>query len=311
LPITTTAVLIALAVVSVVVARKSRDARILVDSIASSFDLLPQHLASLADVLVGGRVYEYLSGVPMPSWIRWTYPLFYFGAAIVLWSLVHRGTASDRQLAMLSVAACLLILLTGRALRLHMASYERYILYLVPLGGLLLVRGIRAMSGHARDRLGSWATVLPLGVAMLLLVQFWSCYFRPLGDQRFASRLHRTFLTGDQEPKAAVAAAIRERLPPGATHVVVAQDWWVQHPVDFLLAGRCQVRLAGPVGETPRECFVVGFADSDFIRDIRAAASDRHELREELAIGPSPARAILALFVLGPSTAPTEIDGPP
>ena len=308
LPITTTAALIALVVVSVVVARKSRDARILVESMASSLDRLPQHLASLADVLLGGRVYEYLSGMPMPAWIRWTYPLFYLGAALVLWQLHRRGTTRDRRLAMLSVAACLLILLAGRALRLHMASYERYILYLVPLCGLLLVRGIRAMSGRGGERLGPWATALPLGVAMLLLVQFWSCYFRPLCDQRFASRLHRTFLSGDQEPKAGVAAAIRARLRPGTTRVVVAQDWWVQYPVDYLLAGRCEVRLDGPEGETPRDCFVVGFADSDFIRDIRAAASDRHELREELTIGPAAARPILALLVLGP---PTEIDGPP
>jgi hypothetical protein len=308
LPITTTAVLIAVSVIGVVLVRKSRDAKILIESFASSIDLLPQHLGSLADVLLGSRVYEYLSGVPTPDWIRWTHPLFYLGAALVLWSLARNGTADDRRLAILTIVMCMMLLLAGRALRLQLASYERYFLYLVPLSGLLLVRGIRAIGRRLGDRIGSPVNAVALGVAGLLLVQFWSCYFRPLRDQRFSSRLHRTFLSGADEPKAAAAEAIRARLRPGAKHIVVAQDWWVQHPIDYLLAGRCEVRLGWPADDPPNDCFVVGFADSEFIREIRAAAADRNELREALPIGPPTARPILSLLVLGP---PTEIDGPP
>jgi hypothetical protein len=307
-PITTTAALIALVVVVVRAACESRQAKILLESVASSVDRLPQHLAGLADVLIGNRVYEYLVGTPTPQWITWIYPAFYLTAALVVWFLARSGHAGDRRLALLASTTFFLLLLAGRTLRLHRASYERYILYLVPLAGLLLVRGIRAMAWRGGARTEPWASALPLGIGLLLLSQFWSCYFQPLRDQRHASGLHRTFLSGTREPKTALAASIRDRLEAGTAHVVIAEDWWVQHAVDFLLNGLCEVRSNVRADDIPSEGFVVGFAGSPFIEGFRAAADDRNMLREEVHVRGSTAQPILVLLVLGPGT---EIDGPP
>jgi hypothetical protein len=246
---------LALAAVAVLIAwwavRESYQLRILLQSVISSVDRLPQHLAGLSDVMLGPRVYRYLAGTPEHESIVAGRIVFYILAAAFLGAMWIRGPIGDRKLVLVAVLTLLLVFLAGRMLRLHRESYERYILYLVPFLGLIIVRGTRALvapTGLAHARvIHTW---LLLALSFFFLIQSWRAYFEPLRDAAYAAQQHRTFRSDSMEPKAAAAAVIREysAFSPVAIPVFV-EDWWVQHALDYLLDNRWSVWLGLP----PRE----------------------------------------------------------
>jgi hypothetical protein len=305
-------------------------------SAASTFDRLPQHAEALGDVLMGPRVYDYLGGVPRPAWTRWAYPLLLAAAVLGAIGMFAAGVAPcDRRLVLLALFTAALLLVVGRALRLDDSSYERYVLYLVPLAGLLFVRSLSALGrvppfGHAGIRWFAHDAVrfaVTLVVSCSFLAQFRLNYFDPVSRERYGTRLHRTFRTAEREPKAELAAAIRQRAGGTESPTILGADWkqswWVLHPLQYLLGARAHVETGvdpdeivgtlrcgpaptaassgfGSLSTRPlTRCFVVGASNSDYIERVRSAACAGGRLREELTFRDATGHPVWVLLVLG------------
>jgi hypothetical protein len=272
--------------------------RILLGSAAASVPRLPRHLAGLAEVLTGHRVFEYLSGRPIPDWVRWWYPAFYLMPAGLLIAMFRWGSPMDRRLVGMCVVVVGLVLVAGQTLRLEEASYERYILYLVPFAGLVVVRGVAAVGKRFGGGRLQVVPVVCIGLSVLCLMQFWFGYFVPLRDQRYTAQLHRTFQTGAVEPKEAAARLIRSRLDAlGGAPPIYAEDWWVRHPLQYLLGGSAEVKEGLRPADLSGSFVVVGFTNSSFMRES-IAATEGHTGREIVAIGHNGRSTILTVVIL-------------
>jgi hypothetical protein len=320
-PITSAAFVVTGAFIAGWVVDQSRHTRILLGSITTCVERLPQHLVGLADVLVGPRVFSYLSGAPVPDWITWVYVAFYLVLAWLLSCMFRRGSSGDRKLGTVAVGVLVLVLLTGRMLRLHRESYERYILYLVPFSALIIMRGLSAMrwrsspahaprSARCGDRVDeddgsgcfsrSSRVLAPLGISCVCLVQFWCGYLQPLRQQTYATRLHRTFQSDVAEPKAAAAEMIRQRSPSRPEPLpVFVEDWWVEHALEYLLDSRWSVSGGVPPSEIAGPAFVVGFTGSRYVEEVIAIAQDRQSLIELIHVGHNGYSPILSVLELG------------
>jgi hypothetical protein len=287
----------------------------LATSAASCLERLPGHVSSVGDILLGARVYEYLAGVPRPPWTSWGYPVLIACALLGLRMLYRRGRALDQGLLAATGLVIVLLLLLARALRLDRLSYERYALYLAPMFALLVVRAVRV--GTARH--GHASVLWPAGVVVALsctfLVQFWFRYFEPLRHLTYAAALHETFHTGAEEPKAAAARAIAERIQRSRRGVdatpeaagaaaepapiaVFAENWWVQHPIEYLLFGEVRIRRGERPGGDEPQALVVGFSGSDYLGDVQMAAVERAQRVEELSFLGSHGQPVLRLLVI-------------
>jgi hypothetical protein len=328
-PITSTSLALTSVFIAVWIAEESRQSRVALESIMSCVQRLPQHLAGLAGVLVGPRVFSYLSGAPAPDWCAWVYLAFYLGAGWLFICTFRRGSSGDRKLVVVAVAVLVLVLMMGRMLRLHRSSYERYILYLVPLLALIVLRGLLALQWRNRsasiigkppsDRGGAndlapqktvpnFAMACPVAVlvvSIVCLIQFWRSYFQPLCHQTYSARLHRTFQSDIVEPKGAAAEAIRRRSASSPYPMpVYVEDWWLQHALDYLLDERWVVTIGVPPDEITDPAMVVGFTASPYVEQAVVAAGGRQSLREQIHLGTNGDSTILSLIVL--DEAPTR-----
>lgn len=304
-PITTLAVLSAVAIVALIAIRRSSLLKGLRESVASSMDRLPQHLAGLGEVMVGPRVFEYLAGVPMPGWVGPAIVIFYVAAGGLGFALWRWGKPTDRRLIVVSGLLLALVLILGRTLRLHRASYERYVLYMVPLLGLLVVQGVVSLGNQMRGRwAGPMTRLLPLCLSACCLIHFWVSYFAPLRDSVYLARQHRTFQSGPTEPKAVVADLIRSELSRSGERVTIyAEDWWLAHAIDYLLGGRHEI----VTGKLPDSCstpaIVIGFSGGQFVDGITAESLSREQLRAIWQVGgDADNRSVLTLLKLDRAT---------
>lgn len=247
------------------------------------------------DVMLSPRILEYFAGTPPPNgWCianvaSWGLAIT---ASIVLW---RAGDVRDRTLVTLAGLVAGFIVVTHDRLRLGNLSYERYILYVVPLSVALWLRtvGLRNFAGLRRQPFGPLA--VHLAVSVFCLAQLWFGYFVPLARQSFPGRLHVTFRTGLQEPKFAAVHAVREFLAraDGAVHVV-AEDWWIQQPMQFLLPGSIHVQSEPGVVDEATRVLVVDYAESRFAGAVgRQIAPAGFAPRSTQTIPDSAGRAIL------------------
>ncbi|MBI3467642.1 MAG: hypothetical protein HY000_31930, partial [Planctomycetes bacterium] len=223
----------------------------------------------VGDLILGPRVYEYFAGVPRPGWAIVVYPLLLVVASGGLVVLHQRGSSNERAIVFIVGLVMGLTVLLGSRLRLGEPSCERYVLYWVPLGVGAWVRSVGRLIGRFLPGRTWLVPAVHLGVSCVFLVQFWCCYFQPLQHQTYSELLHRTFRTGPQEPKADAAEAIRRRSPDMARGRVIAEDWWCQYPVPFLLGSGVDVATQVERPDRALRVFVVGYSDGKFAEGVR------------------------------------------
>jgi hypothetical protein len=297
-PITAAAIVATGLAAATTLACRSGETEALVVSVLSTFNRLPAHLVALGDILVGLRVYEYLAGTSTPAWMRTGYWVVAAVLAVAVASLFRRSAAQDRNLAALAVVTLAMVLAVGRRLDIDDRSCERYVVYVVPLVGVLIVRGSFVLRDGVVQRL-AWPAA-PLLLAALLLFQFWVGYFEPLRRGTYGHDLHRTFWTGPREPKAELVKAIRSRLRGAPPTDVYVEDWWIGQPVEYLLGGNVVVNYAIPPATPPRPTLVAGFTGSPYLREVEQAAADRGQPAERMPLDPDAPR-VVSLIALAPS----------
>ncbi len=296
-PISAVAALIAAVVIAGVLVDRSHEARLIWRSVRGSAERIGPHATALGDILVGPRAYEYLAGVPRAGWTVVVYPAALIVLAAAIWFLARSELAADRRLAALTVITAVLVLLVGRRVEFNERSYERYCVYIVPLAAVAIVRSVR-VACNRRTRAGvPIAACVTAAVSLFLLVQFWGNYFAPLRDQRHADRLHRTFWTGEREPKAELADAIRERA--GAASTLYVEDWWIRWPVGYLLGGSVEVHDRFKVEEIDEPCFIASFAGGELTKRVLDDERLRDRVTERIEFGNVSGKPQLVLLVLG------------
>jgi hypothetical protein len=288
-------------------------------TLVTSVGRISDHLTSVADILCGPRVYEYIAGVSRPSWAL---PVYWLLLAIILFSGWQMIRSSDRRnRALLAIAACTVALATalGDTLWLERPSYERYFLYLLPLGAATLVRQafigwgtgdaslptnspedgglpIAPRALHARGH--KWPFGLILAFSVVLLVQTWVYYFVPLRNQSHLSGVHPTFRTGKVEPKAAAALWIREQSEAQSRSLVFAEDWWLEQPIRYLLRTNGEVMKGALPADRSDRLYVVGFAGSNYLNQARETVSQQRRQLIEQEFMDNQGRPIVVVFVV-------------
>ena len=182
-------------------------------------------ITTLIDLVTGLRAYEFMAGVPRPNWVTLLYAVVLTTGAGAGIALVRSGRPADRALA--TLFPLLLVMLLAPAvsakLRFGSLSYERYVLYFVPLTIAAFVRSVRTAVARGRQ----WAQAVPVAASIVcsgfFLVQFWQNYLHSLDRHTYWERMRATaqwsFGTGPVEPKSAVAAAILSADPAARVQV--------------------------------------------------------------------------------------------
>lgn len=110
-------------------------------------------------------------------------------------------------------------------------SYERYVLWMVAPGVLLLSRGFdRVMQRWPRSH--NWCTISGLIFCALLLLGFYLQYFQFM--QQTGGRSEMAFRTAAVEPKLAAAEYIIGRSNSEQTTYVVSSDWFCHWPMAYI-----------------------------------------------------------------------------
>jgi hypothetical protein len=204
-------------------------------------------------LLSGATVYEYIASIQQATgplapfaWLPLACKLL-FGVVVVIagWGLVRRRSANVAE-----VDVSLLLswgtMLVGFALVAGPASiaphFERYGICLVAPGVLVLTRGlvwwIEPERPHAYA--ATWCLVL---AAWLFPVSFYAGYFQFI--QRSGGLSQRAFGTAAEEPKLTVFREIVAQRAPGETLDVVASEWWLYWPLEYLALGEHDVTVRG------------------------------------------------------------------
>ncbi len=114
------------------------------------------------------------------------------------------------------------------------------------------------------------ASAAVFAICAIFLLQFWGYYFESLDSSESISRhCTRRFWTAEVEPKKEVMEIIRQIDPLEGEKRVFADNWWIEHPMRFLLYRENPVVFA-TAGITPIDeqqgFFVVAIAGGDFAR---------------------------------------------
>jgi hypothetical protein len=261
------------------------------------------YLTTLGAIVWGTRAYEYFVGEPPAPWLGAVHAAVLLAMLIATIRLCRSTRAADRLLAALWFLTPIGLVAAIGLIAIHQVSNERYVLWVLPAASVLLVRSLRATDSGRMPVCYSGPIVVC--VSAFFLFQFWGHYFAPLRKGTFAETLHPTFKTGTTEPKAEAARLISQS-PASAPVEVVTQDWWVQHPVDYLLRGDYRVvpqknsRDAAAPSDATR--FVVGFTGSAFIRRVQAhLAAAGAEFRQFDMMG-GDGRPVVTVLRLEPRT---------
>jgi hypothetical protein len=192
-------------------------------------------LARLADLvswtlrmLTGPSIYAHVSATPGMAALLVHDVLGATIAGLLLGPGLGRAIRARDLDALAAVAglAASFLLFAATASRLALGpDAQRYGLFLVVP---VLITSLR-LGRHLAPR-----ALLPLVdvTGLILLVSFATGYLAPLASHGGAA--HRTFRTGDVEPKVSLAAAIRAATPPGGSPRVAAEDWWTFWPLHYL-----------------------------------------------------------------------------
>jgi hypothetical protein len=263
---------------------------------------VPRYLMSLGEIVWGTRSYEYFAGEPPARWIGLVHVGVLLAMVLAAARLSRSGRAADRLLGTFWLLAPVGLIAAIGLIAIHQVSNERYVLWVLPAASVLLVRALRA-ADDGRTALRHSAPVV-ICASALFLVQFWNHYFAPLHEQTFAETLHPTFKTGATEPKAEAARLIRAAGPKAAE--VVTEDWWVQHPVDYLLGGDYRVFQQKNSRDTAKPTdatrFVVGFTGSPFMRRVRAHLAAAGTEFRQFEMNGGDGRPVITVFCFEPRT---------
>ena len=192
--------------------------------------LLLQLFAVPGLLLTGGRAFGYFAGMP-ETWPVWTVAvLATLGLGGLAWRLRNAPLASDRLLAWSWLLLPLPWWIAAGVLVPQSPSRERYVVWLLVPSVLLLVRGLR---DAPRVLLGVAAVSAVLSATWLYAVD----------NQLWPETTHRAFRTAAVEPKIAIAARIRQLAVPGQPLRIAVADWWLEHPLRYLLPPDAQIGI--------------------------------------------------------------------
>ncbi len=187
-----------------------------------------QLLALPGLLATGGRAFGFFAGMP-ETWLVWAVAASaMLGLTGLAWRLRRSELASDRLLAWSWLLLPLPWWVAAGLLVPQAVGRERYVVWLMVPIVLLLVRGLQAA-----PRL-----LLSVALASVVLSGVW---LYAVEQQLWPETMHRAFRTGAREPKVAVAERIRELAVPGQPLRVAVTDWWLEHPLRYLLPSDAQV----------------------------------------------------------------------
>ena len=181
------------------------------------------HLFALPGLLLaGGRAFGFFAGMPEAPLVWTTAALATLGLGALAWRLRTSDLASDRLLAWSWLLLPLPWWIAAGLLMPQSPGRERYVVWILVPAVLLVARGLK---DAPRLLLAVAATSALLSGAWLYAVD----------QQLWPSSTHRAFRTGPVEPKIALAKRILELSPPGQPLRIAVADWWLEHPLRYLL----------------------------------------------------------------------------
>jgi hypothetical protein len=257
-------------------------------------------LEVVGDILCGPRAYEFLAGAPRPGWICWAYLLALAITVGAFYNLFRHGRTSDRALVLVTGLTVAMVLAVAGTLRIRELSCERYVLYVVPLAAVACTRALGSVCGTRGQSSNQLPVYLTLLAGAVFLGQGWTLYFDPLRHQAYGTSLHPTFWTGQRDPKAAAAELIRQRDDGLTPCAVFAEDWWLQHPLQYLLGSRYSVETRGAtsLAENERTQYFVGFTGSAVLERVRARLTEVGLRFQEHDVQAGAGRPIVTVVVI-------------
>jgi len=249
--------------------------------------------AALGDFLAGAAPFAYTAGPPLarPGTIAGWLVLAMATAIAVAGgrAAIRSSRAFSGMLAgLIGTLAGFAIVAGTRALEPHSERYAMVLVTPVVLCAAVLLGRLSTRPLASRTGL-----VLSLAIGIIALGHTHVGYFRELALT--GSTSHRTFWTGDIEPKAAAWQSIRDEIERRSTRTpvrVIAEDWWTLQPLLYLAHGTPGVtvrRLHGGERLRPGEtAFLVGFPGGPAGKLRRALAADTQQVRWSI---PGTARA--------------------
>jgi hypothetical protein len=204
-------------------------------------------------LLSGATVYEYIAGVEHASgsliafaWLSAVCKLLFGGvviAAAVGWLRRLAASACELDICLLIGWSAMLLgfsLVAGpQAIAPHS---ERYGICLVAPGCLVLTRGLCwwLEPARAHRQAAAWALAL---CAWLFPLSFALGYFEFM--EKTGGMSHRAFRTAAVEPKQAALAEILSARDANEPIAIVASEWWLYWPLQYLALGESDVRVSG------------------------------------------------------------------
>lgn len=191
-----------------------------------------------------------------------------------------------------------------------MVRYERYVLWIIAPGVLLLSRGAVAAWGQARR----FRVVLPGGLCLCvtLLAGFYFQYFQFIRSTG-AQTVERTYRTGAADPKAEAMRYILATVPSEDTLFIIAPDWFVKWPMDYTARtegyGRkveCILntnigdpQMAAQLEKAQQEgrVFFAEFSDSEVAGKLREGLVKGHSFYREKTFADYAGRPAVSIFL--------------
>lgn len=256
---------------------------------------LSRYALNFGRLLSGVTLYEYVIGPVAPAVAQRHDLVFWLAVALGLDFGVRRLVRRrqwDRLALVVGVPLAALghhVVAGPDAIAPH---FERYGLFLVApavFAAAALVRSLLPEEAAVRfPAARRWGLAAAAVLAGLWLAGFERQYFAPL--RRSGGDSHRTFRTARSEPKQqafdGVCAEVGQAGLPGAPVRIVAEDWWLHQPLEFLATARPgwtvanaeaagadpAVRRARWEAELAAGAFLVGFAGGPLETEARAAS---------------------------------------
>lgn len=183
-------------------------------------------MAAPGQMLTGVRAFSYLGGMPETTLTWWLASAVTLMLGAMAWQLRKAMLPADRAVGLTWLVLPLPWWLTSGLLGQGELSKERYVVWTLPLAVLLVVRWLRAHSLPWRG-----VTLALVGVGVLQTAALVVC----LDQTPWPNDQHRTFWTGVDEPKVLAAQQIMAAALPGEQIRVEVSDWWLEHPLRYLL----------------------------------------------------------------------------